>query len=424
MKRFSIIFFLIPFLGLAQQTPAWVDDAVRVSLYFSDSLENFTCKKCDMKSKLLSHNDGDLQYGDDEEAWTEDIRLERTQTQNLFIDLAKLNAHKAYYRELYKQGDNFQALPVLKKYVYDTEVSIHRKYHVSSSRHLYDLTGGNGLPVYALKCDRESKSLQEIHDEIDNWVNALNKEKKIKLFENGSLLFKAWINSERGMFQGGSFLSFDYQYDVTSEKESAYSAGRNTYLATLKELQRVAVKYGYEFDNVEAFLSQHMNKLLHLNTGSIKMRQTSSIFKFSIDVGDYHFVNDAILIDHNDWRVNKDAEGIKLSPYPYEPDNGRDFNLAYDWYTYEIIRGVPETLFDFVNKLLVTEGMGIIHNFPGLSNITTWLANKMKLPFEENYDYKSTYDKSKNRFYMNYNKSYDQKKYWKFYQSNLQKYDD
>ena len=203
MKRFLIVFFLIPFLGLAQQTPAWVDDAVRVSLYFSDSLQNFTCKKCDMRSRLMDE-DVNLDYGDDEDAWTEDIILDRTQTQNLFIDLTKLNAHKAYYCELYKQGDDFQVLPKLKKYVYDTEVAIHRKYHISSSRHLYDLTGGNGLPVYALKCDRESKSLQEIHDEIDNWVNALNKEKKMKLFENGSLLFKAWIKNVE-CFKGGRF---------------------------------------------------------------------------------------------------------------------------------------------------------------------------------------------------------------------------
>ncbi len=427
MKRFLLAFFLIPFFGLAQQTPAWVDDAVKVSLYFSETMGNFTCKECDMTSRLrngsLQAKIRDLDYGSAEDAWTKDITLDREQTRNLFIDLAKLNAHKAYYRELYRQGDNFKVLPELKKHIYDTEVAIHQKYHVSSSRHFYDLTGGNSLPVYSVKCDRESKSLQEIHIEIDNWIDGLSKEKMKKLFESGSLLFNAWIAPA---YYAGGFLPELNQLDVMDDLSSARSAGRNSYLYALKGLQEYAVEYGYEFDNVEAFLSKHMNKLRDINNGGLIIRKYSSIFKISTEMGDYRMVERAIFVDANDWRVTEEAKNIKLSQYIYESGE-REFNPAYDWYTYEIINGIPETLFDFIQKMFAGtdyNGMSVIHNFPGLSNITNWLRLSMKLPFEDNYDYRSTYDKSKNRFYMNYIKSYNPTKYWEFHQSNLQKYNE
>lgn len=399
MKQLLLTFFLIPFWGLAQQPPAWVDDAVKTSLYFSETMEAYSCKACNLSGHIVLNDLGTthIPYEDrkqhqnirinDYARWDKDVTLDKTQTHNLFLELAKMNTHKAYYRELHKKAGNSKVLPELRKYVYETEMDIHRKYNIAHSQNIYDLTGGKSLPAPALKCDRDSKTLQEIHNEIDNWFEQLNEEKMTNLFDNGSLLFKAWTQSnnakERGPIKGGLFLltTTDIlfpQLDVAesiengSDNFSGSDAGGNGYLAFLDQLQINANEYGYKFENVEVFLSDHINKLRLFNLNSIKMRKFESIFKYMVDNGILGALRDGSLLvdDSQEWRMDG---SIKVN----KPPNERSCNNNFDWWTYEIINGQQETLYDFINKMLNLD-FGAVQNFPSLRGINQTVLGCME----------------------------------------------
>lgn len=130
---------------------------------------------------------------------------------------------------------------------------------------------------------------------------------------------------------------------------SALTKGQSSYKAFKDTLEYVLKDEGIAYENVEKYASDNIDKITCPNRKGVKMRDSSSIFKFAIDTGDYNFVRSSLF--------HKDANGKNIcNPY-------LDFSKA------EIINGNEETFLDFINNLLSDSGKTAVHDFTAIKDI-------------------------------------------------------
>ena len=147
---------------------------------------------------------------------------------------------------------------------------------------------------------------------------------------------------------------------ICSKISAARDAGEDSYEALIKYIKEYADKEEISYESEEELVSKHFMKIQCFNTDSLKMRQKASVFKYSIEKRDYNFVKDALLIR------NDDGERI--------------CNQDIDFSQTEIIDGKEESLINFIDKILKEDGMGMVHDFPGLKTLKEHLKGCIENP--------------------------------------------
>lgn len=337
MKKIIFILLIIPNFILSQNIPDWINDKVKLSLYHLENTDEFQYENFDLESGELINR----------------ISLSKNDSKELFVDLAKLNAYKEYYKNLHKESDKLEVLPSLKEFIYRFEIEIHEKYKINHSRNIYNLTGGNSLPVYNNISNVSSESLNEIKENVNTYFDSLTEIQKQEL--TGSLNPIFFGNKTKDIENGISFLFPNGLYDkkIGIGIVMAKRGGRSSWNRFTELFEEAMTKNDISYKNNLEFLSLYQNHLYIKNRDAIKMRLWSTLFKFAIDSRDYNLLKSALFTKDN---------------------KGHNKCNSIDWWNYEIINQKPETLNVFMLKILNEDGMNAVHDFGAIKNLLIRLS--------------------------------------------------
>lgn len=274
-------------------------------------------------------------------------QLNATQSFNYYTDIAKYNALVNYYAKLRIENVEYAILPAFHAYLHTYLTAIETKYKLPNEPSIFLLKTSTAKGQPKLSNVVYGKTIQQIETEIDQWFAQYNTLEKnnmlLELTDNG-------INAP-DLIEGDLNMLFKKvnHVRICRKIDSARVMSESSYKAFKDTLEYVLKDEGISYQNIEKYASDNIDKITCPNRNNTKMRETSSIFKFSIDTGDYQFVRDAIFV---------------------EDENGKNHcNPNLNFFKAEIINGKEENLLDFINSLLATKEMGMVHDFVAIKNI-------------------------------------------------------
>ncbi len=139
---------------------------------------------------------------------------------------------------------------------------------------------------------------------------------------------------------------------ICFKTDLAKNAEKNPYEVFKVELEKALKKRQVTFNNIEVYISKNLSKIQCSTRDTIKVRNSSSIFKHAINSKNYALVEEAILI-----RVN----GKTVC------------NPNIDFMQSELIDGKKETLINFIDNVLSDNELNGIYHFESIENIRSMI---------------------------------------------------
>ena len=257
------------------------------------------------------------------------------QNQLAFKQLAKLNAMHLYYKTIWEQNKSYNFLPSFLNRMLQLDAQIRKQINVYKDENLFYLVPRQYPQKFYNQNIDYHKSLSQIENEIDNWLNKLTP-KEISGLSEVVRRVGSELSDEDSL--GGKLCSIGYAQWSGSEPVTGFER------AILRHLGKPTNDPDKE-KHISKFFNENNSKLICNDSADVYIRENEHILKRSLALGEYNFLNHAA--------------------------NNSKYDL--DWNFYEMVDGKKETILDYLDMIIGDEELASEYDVDELKSLITSL---------------------------------------------------
>ena len=257
------------------------------------------------------------------------------QNQLVFKQLAKLNAMHLYYKTIWEQNKSYNFLPIFLNRMLQLDAQIRKQINVYKDENLFYLAPRQYPQKFYNQNIDYHKSLTQIENEIDNWLNNLTP-KEISGLSEVVRRVGSELNDEDSLAEiicGAGYTNWARTDSIGGFEK-----------AILRHIGKAANDPNKE-KHISKFFNDNNSKLICGDDTDEYIRENEHILKRSLALGEWDFLGHAA--------------------------NSSKYEL--DWNFYEMVDGKKETILDYLDMIIGDEELASEYDVDELKELVTVL---------------------------------------------------